>query len=46
MGKKGIIGIILLIGGTIIQGVGTLFSITDTTEKVLGDYLNDEEEES
>ena len=47
MGKKGIIGVVLILGSTIMKGLGIIFSITDTTEKTLTTYIeSDDEEES
>lgn len=40
MGIKGIIGVVALIVGTVIQGIGTVLSVTDTTERFLDDAIN------
>lgn len=42
---KGILGAICIIGGVIIQGIGTILTIADNTEKTLQNYIESEEEE-
>lgn len=45
MGKKGIIGAVLMFGAMIIQGIGMLFTITDTTEQTLTKIIESDDEE-
>lgn len=45
MRPKGILGIVFLLGGMIIQGLGILFTVKDTTEQQLEPVLKEIEDE-